>query len=151
MRHNFITNLRNAPLRVAQSLARHKSSAMTDRYTHIRLHDERAALETLPDLSQPSKLKQEAAATGTYDKPVDSTDTTDKSLSKSCFSHAPIRSNTDNSGKKNPDSVDKTALCVSNEGAVQMFNTMTTYNEHRIYNPVALRTGNRMFKTFTIF
>lgn len=54
LRHSFITNLRNVSGRVAQSLARHRSSAMTDRYTHIMLHDERSALNSLPDL-QPKK------------------------------------------------------------------------------------------------
>jgi integrase len=64
LRHSFVTNLKHAPSRVAQSLARHKSSAMTDRYTHVRLHDERAALEMLPDLTaKPSN--EQARATGT--------------------------------------------------------------------------------------
>ena len=52
LRHSFITNLRNVSGRVAQSLARHRSSAMTDRYTHVNLIDDRAALDSLPDLSQ---------------------------------------------------------------------------------------------------
>ena len=55
LRHTFITNLRNVSGRIAQSLARHQSSAMTDRYTHIKLLDERAALNTLPDLSPKKK------------------------------------------------------------------------------------------------
>jgi integrase len=64
LRHCFVTNLRHAPSRVAQSLARHKSSAMTDRYTHVRLNDERAALEMLPDLTaKPSD--EQGRATGT--------------------------------------------------------------------------------------
>jgi len=63
LRHTFITNLRNVPARVAQSLARHRSSAMTDRYTHVRLHDERAALDTLPDLSFPDRQSQRATGT----------------------------------------------------------------------------------------
>ena len=41
---------------------------MTDRYTHIRVHDERAVLDTLPDLSLPSTGKQQKVATGTYGK-----------------------------------------------------------------------------------
>jgi hypothetical protein len=64
LRHSFITGLRDAPSRVAQSLARHKTSAMTDRYTHIRLNDERAALAMLPDLKQKPSYEQ-AKATGT--------------------------------------------------------------------------------------
>jgi len=64
LRHSFVTNLSHAPSRVAQSLARHKSSAMTDRYTHVRLNDERAALAMLPDLTaRPSD--EQARATGT--------------------------------------------------------------------------------------
>jgi len=65
LRHTFITNLRNVSSRVAQSLARHRSSAMTDRYTHINLHDERQALDTLPDLTKSSKEKRQASKTGT--------------------------------------------------------------------------------------
>ncbi len=62
-RHTFITGLRHAPSRVAQKLARHKSSAMTDRYTHVRLNDERAALELLPDLTTPDTQSQRATGT----------------------------------------------------------------------------------------
>ncbi len=69
LRHTFVTNLSQAPSRVAQSLARHKSSAMTDRYTHIRLNDERAALNLLPDLDV-SKTTEYARATGTDDANV---------------------------------------------------------------------------------
>ncbi len=63
LRHTFITGLRHAPSRVAQKLARRESSAMTDRYTHVRLHDERAALEMLPDLSTPETQCQRATGT----------------------------------------------------------------------------------------
>ena len=62
-RHTFITGLSHAPSRVAQKLARHKSSAQTDRYTHVRLNDERAALEMLPDLSRPETQSQRATGT----------------------------------------------------------------------------------------
>jgi hypothetical protein len=59
-------NLSHAPSRVAQSLARHTTSAMTDRYTHVRLNDERAALAMLPDpTAKPSEVK--AKVTGTDD------------------------------------------------------------------------------------
>ncbi len=66
LRHSFVTNLKHAPSRVAQALARHKSSAMTDRYTHVRLNDERAALEMMLDLTARSSDEQ-ARATGTDD------------------------------------------------------------------------------------
>lgn len=62
LRHSYITALSHAPSRVAQALARHKSSAMTDHYTHVHLHDERAALELLPDLRP---IPQSVQATGT--------------------------------------------------------------------------------------
>ena len=75
LRHSFITNLRNVPSRVAQALARHGSSAMTDRYTHIGLYDERAALDSLPELpsldSDKSENKAVALKTGTDNVPVD--------------------------------------------------------------------------------
>jgi integrase len=80
-RHTFITNVASkAPTSVAQALARHRSSAMTDRYTHIRLHDERAALEFLPDLRDAGTESQRAvlSATGTDGKLVEI-------LPKSCF------------------------------------------------------------------
>jgi integrase len=64
LRHSFVTNLSHAPSRVAQSLARHKTSAMTDRYTHVRLNDERAALAMLPDLMA-KPTDEQARATGT--------------------------------------------------------------------------------------
>ncbi len=69
LRHSFVSNLKHAPSRVAQSLARHKSSAMTDRYTHVRLNDERAALETLPDLTA-RPTDEQVRATGTDDAVV---------------------------------------------------------------------------------
>lgn len=62
LRHTFITNLRFTPSRyVAQKLARHRSSAMTDRYMHIELQDERAALESMPDVSPPTKKQKEVS------------------------------------------------------------------------------------------
>ena len=71
LRHTFITNLGGESSRIAQSLARHRSSAMTDRYTHIRLHDERAAVGRLPDLSLPNE-SQKNVATGTDGRFVNS-------------------------------------------------------------------------------
>jgi integrase len=66
LRHSFVSNLKHAPSRVAQSLARHKTSAMTDRYTHVRMNDERAALDVMPDLTaRPSDDR--IRATGTDD------------------------------------------------------------------------------------
>lgn len=65
LRHTFITSLRTVPSRIAQSLARHKSSKMTDRYTHIGLLDERKAIEdAIPDYSL-SNNRNKNVATGT--------------------------------------------------------------------------------------
>jgi integrase len=91
LRHFFVTNLSHAPSRVAQALARHRSSAMTDRYTHVRLHDERAAVHNMPDLTLPSSQGQKAAKTGTYDL--------DESLPKACFSDGQIRTGVDSNGQ----------------------------------------------------
>lgn len=121
LRHTFITNLRNVSSRVAQSLARHRSSAMTDRYTHINLHDERQALDTLPDLTKPSKEKQRNAKTGT-----DDADVTDQILSKSCFRGTQSRTSIDNHRLKNLDTVEKTLLCVNNKGADATLNQRVT-------------------------
>jgi len=109
LRHTFITALRNRPTSVRQSLARHRSSAMTDRYTHINLHDERAAIEDLPDYTIE---KQRAVKTGTDGV----------FLSKSCFQGAQMRADTDTSGKKNLDNAQKTQLSIVNEGAERTSN-----------------------------
>ena len=62
LRHTFITTLRSVPTRVAQSLARPKSSKMTDRYTHIGLVDERAVIEeAIPDYSLSSSHERNIA------------------------------------------------------------------------------------------
>ena len=111
-RHTFITNLREAPPRVAQALARHKSSAMTDRYTHIGLHDERAALDCLPDLTQPSSESQQAVKTGTDDN----------FLSKSCFQGARRRTPVNIDDKKNTDSVKITPSGNDNKGSDETLN-----------------------------
>jgi len=71
-----------------------------------------------------SNESQEQKKTGTDDKGVGGDG---ESLSKSCFPRARRRTDTDNSGKKNLDSIQKTALCVTNEGAEQMFNTFTIF------------------------
>ena len=78
LRHTFITDLRMVPTSVRQSLARHRSSAMTDRYTHTNLHDERTAIESLPNTSIE---EQRAVKTGTDDK----------ILPNSCFQDAQSR------------------------------------------------------------
>jgi integrase len=98
------------PEAVRQKLMRHKSPEMTRHYTHAAEEQQRKAINDLPDLTQPSKESQAAVKTGTDDRNF---------LSKSCFEGAPIRSNTEASGKENLDSVQKTQLSANNEGAVR--------------------------------
>jgi hypothetical protein len=68
-RHSFITLLVRSGVqpKLVQELARHSSSALTDRYTHIRLHDQAAALEAMPSLLPDGDRPQgrRLAATGT--------------------------------------------------------------------------------------
>ncbi len=109
LRHTFITSLRHKPTSVRQSLARHRSSEMTDRYTHVNLHDERAAIEDLPDYTIE---KQQAVKTGTDDN----------FLRESCFQGAHTRKPVEMSGEKNIDNGQKTPSSVNNEGAERTSN-----------------------------
>ena len=68
LRHTFITNLvaSGANPKIAQMLAHHSTITLTmDRYTHTYHGDQVAAIQGLPDLSQPST--QAMRATGTND------------------------------------------------------------------------------------
>jgi hypothetical protein len=63
LRHQFISNLAAAGVhpKVAQALARHSTITLTmNRYTHLGLHNEAAALDKLPQ--PPSGPKTEAPA-----------------------------------------------------------------------------------------
>ncbi len=117
-RHTFVTSLRSVSSRTAQALARHQSSEMTDRYTHVRLTDERAALDVLPDYGAPSSKKQKAVKTGTDDSGA--------SLSKSCFLGEQQQQNRTITNRQNPDAAQKTALCVKNERAELTLNQQVT-------------------------
>ena len=84
LRHTFISNVgkSGATVKEAQSLARHSTSALTlDVYTHIGLHDERQAVENLPELhrtDQPSRAV--ALKTGTDNRPLEPTENCPKKL-----------------------------------------------------------------------
>jgi integrase len=70
LRHSFLTALSRsgASPKQTQALARHQTSAMTDRYIHMQLTDQRAGLESLPDLdAAPESVADEKRATGTDD------------------------------------------------------------------------------------
>ncbi len=47
LRHTYVSSLKSISARLAQGLARHKSSEMTDRYSHRSLAEQRAALESV--------------------------------------------------------------------------------------------------------
>lgn len=72
LRHQFISNLAAAGVhpKVAQALARHSTITLTmDRYTHLGLRDEAAALDKLPRLPStgPRSESHTLQATGTGD------------------------------------------------------------------------------------
>ncbi len=48
LRHTFVSSLKGIEARQAQALARHKSSTMTDRYTHAPLEERRILLNEVP-------------------------------------------------------------------------------------------------------
>ena len=78
LRHQFISNLAAAGVhpKVAQALARHSTITLTmNRYTHLGLHDEAAALDKLPQLPGGSRMGAAAIrATGTDGAVPDSSD-----------------------------------------------------------------------------
>jgi integrase len=104
----------DTPETVRQQAMRHKSPEMTRHYTHSFEDQHRQAIAALPDLNQPSRESQVAVKTGT-----DNMSATGEILSKSCFECAPIRSDTDASGKPSLDGVPKTLLGTNNTGESQ--------------------------------
>ena len=67
--------------KVAQSIMRHSTIDLTmTRYTHTYRGQESEAVEELPDFSLPSKTGQEALATGTDGRPVESAQNSQKQL-----------------------------------------------------------------------
>lgn len=68
LRHTFITRLARAGVapKVAQALARHSTITLTmDRYAHVGLEDQTAALDALPAMDAPPVRPERQAATGT--------------------------------------------------------------------------------------
>lgn len=107
LRHTFVTSLRSVSSRTAQALARHQSSEMTDRYTHIGLTDERAALDALPDYGAPSEKQK--AKTGTDDN--------DAKLLSGYFSGEQQQQKRTITDRQNPDAAQKTPSGASGGGA----------------------------------
>jgi len=69
LRHTYITNVgrSGASMKTHQELARHSEPSLTMRYTHPRIHDKTAALESLPSLGSDGPETQRAKATGMDD------------------------------------------------------------------------------------
>jgi integrase len=70
-RHTYISNIvaGNPSVKVAQELARHSTSRLTlDTYSHTRLHDVTAALDSLPPTVSQETQAEVLAATGTDDR-----------------------------------------------------------------------------------
>ena len=70
LRHTFISNLAAGGVhpKIAQALARHSTIALTmDRYTHLEVANQAAALDALPDLDAPATDAQATRKTGTDD------------------------------------------------------------------------------------
>jgi len=97
---------------IRQQAMRHKTPAMTRHYSHAFENQQREAIESLPDLTQPSRESQAAVKTGTDN-------VTGEILSKSCFPGVSGRQNTVDDGMINPPAVEKTQLSENNEGAVE--------------------------------
>lgn len=102
----------DTPEAVRQQAMRHKTPEMTRHYSHAFEGQQREAIESLPDLTQPSRESQAAVKTGTDDRNV-----TGEILSKSCFEGVPIREIWKPAESESPDNVQRTPLCVNNEGA----------------------------------
>ena len=121
LRHTFGTSIKREPSATKMALGGWKTAAMADRYSHPTLLSDKAALErSIPDYTLPSNQSQEQQKTGTDGKDVGGGG---EILSKSCFQGAPMRTDTDNSGKKTADTIQKTTLCVNNEGAQSIEHT----------------------------
>jgi hypothetical protein len=97
----------------------HQSTEMTRHYTHAFEDQAREAIESLPDLTQPSRKSQAAVKTGT-DNQI---------LLNSCFDSASLRSITQTSGKENLDGI------LSNYSSALLLNTSALRNFTIVVNP----------------
>lgn len=103
LRHTFGTNIKHESLATRMALGGWKTSSIADRYSHPTLLNDKAALErSIPDYTLPSNQSQEQQKTGTDGEDVGGGG---EILSKSCFRGAPMRTDTENSGKKTADNL----------------------------------------------
>ncbi len=85
-RHTYITvAAKKLSPKMAQALARHSDSKLTDRYTHLELHDTGSAAAQLPPLLPDKPSPQELRATGTCDdRPPKASSEVSVSLTQPC-------------------------------------------------------------------
>jgi site-specific recombinase XerD len=89
LRHHFITSLGLAGIDGTrrQELARHSTSRLTDRYTHIGLHDVAGAIDALPPLPV-STVTNSHRATGTDGRTISNSPTVDRPKAGSLLRHS---------------------------------------------------------------
>jgi integrase len=164
LRHTFISNLSQGGVspKVAQSLARHSTINLTmDTYTHIGLHDERAALEKLPHLQTDSGIRENAVAlkSGTDDRPVNTDNLAYKpaykKLAKNAFSISNQSSLIDNRASIEQDNPPKsvessmsleTGMLGSENNQLSLLDTQEKERSRRDSNP-RYPKGKTVFKT----
>lgn len=101
----------DTPEAVRQQALRHKTPEMTRHYSHAFEDQQREAVNSLPDLTQPSRESQAAAKTGTDDR-----DVTAEILSNSCFQGARGRDKTGADGNENRNGVEIPPSRANSEG-----------------------------------
>jgi len=107
----------DTPESVRQQAMRHKTPAMTRHYSHAFEDQQREAIESMPDLTQPSRESQAAAKSGTDDRNVNG-----EILSKSCPASGQNNSYCTNMDKQNNDTEKKPPLRSNNDGLIQTSN-----------------------------
>jgi integrase len=93
------------PEAVRQKAMRHKTPEMTRHYSHSFEEQQRMAIESMPDLTQPSRESQLSAKSGTDDKNI-----AENILSKSCFSGIETDGNVEQYTQTGFDNKQKTQL-----------------------------------------
>ncbi|HUU19734.1 MAG TPA: tyrosine-type recombinase/integrase [Sedimentisphaerales bacterium] len=134
----------DTPEAVRQQLTRHKNPEMARHYTHASEQQQREAVEALPDLTQPSKETQAQVKTGTDND----------FLLNSCFEDGHQQTPADTSGMKRVNSVEKTPLCVYNDGPERIPKPKVrgssplgrSFVKYRISNDFGKKRGNKKKK-----
>jgi len=112
--------------KMAQELMRHSDVNLTmNIYSHVLKGRKSEAIESLPDLTLPSKENQSNLKTGTDDLNVTGSDAVAARMFKTSFSNGQNGTNQDIVGQKNLDSGSKTRLSDNNEGANRILNPIS--------------------------